>query len=461
MLNPFFLQGSKTEQGLVQDLINEQLKIYGVEIYYIPRQYLTINTVIEEVIESEFNNASPIEAYVNTYDGYGGQGTILSKFGVQDIDELVVTISKERYDTQVSPLSKNFEGSEYLGRPREGDLIYFPLGKRLFEIKYVEHEKPFYQLQKNYVYELRCELFRYEDEVIDTGLDKIDDLVDSDGYIQTLNVIGVGITATATCTIVNGGVKSVIVSNRGLNYTSIPEVKFSSAPQSGLTASGIATMIGDIVDFCGPDPDTFRVQGVNIINSGYGYTTPPSVAFIGGGGSGAEASTIISDGVIGEFIIVNGGSGYYDEPNVTISSPPSGLSTATARAIVGSSGTISNIVITDAGIGYTTPPTITISPPTNTGIGTFIVNETITGSSTGTTALVKRWDGTNNKLDVYKITGEFRDYETIVGSKSGAQYKLTEINSNNIRDTFAQNYDIENESDQILDFSESNPFGNP
>ena len=143
MLNPFFLQGSKSEQGLVQDLINEQLQIYGVEIYYIPRQYLTTNTVISEVIQSEFNNASPIEAYVNTYDGYGGQGTILSKFGVQDVDELVVTISKERFEMEIAPLTKNFEGINYLTRPKEGDLIFFPLGERLFEIKYVEHEKPF------------------------------------------------------------------------------------------------------------------------------------------------------------------------------------------------------------------------------------------------------------------------------------------------------------------------------
>ena len=464
MLNPFFLQGSKSEQGLVQDLINEQLQIYGVEIYYIPRQYLTTNTVISEVIQSEFNNASPIEAYVNTYDGYGGQGTILSKFGVQDIDELVVTISKERFEMEIAPLTKNFEGINYLTRPKEGDLIFFPLGERLFEIKYVEHEKPFYQLQKNYVYELRCELFRYGDEVVDTGVGSIDATVESEGYIQTLSVLGVGVTATASATIADGVVRQVFITNRGTNYDSRPEVKFSAAPTdgTGLTAVGIATMIGNIVDLCSPDPTKFRVQGVDLINAGYGYTTAPSVSFIGGGGSGAAATTVISDGGVQIISVQNGGSNYYTTPVVTVSSPASGLATATAKALVSAAGTITDILVVDAGVGYTVAPTITIAAPTIVGLGgTFIKNETVTGGTSGTTALVKSWDASKNELNVYQIDGEFTTFETIVGSTSGAEYKVKPINTYNTKDTFAQNDDIEFEADQLLDFSEKNPFGNP
>ena len=89
-LNPYFLQGSPGEQSLVQDLINEQLKIYGIEVYYIPRRYITKNTVIREVVESEFDSAYPIEAYVDSYEGYGGQGTLLSKFGIEEQDDLVI-----------------------------------------------------------------------------------------------------------------------------------------------------------------------------------------------------------------------------------------------------------------------------------------------------------------------------------------------------------------------------------
>ena len=198
MLNPFFQQGSKTEQSLIQDLINEQLRMYGVEVYYIPRKYATTNTIIREVVESKFDDAYPLEAYVNTYEGYDGQGTILSKFGVQPIDDLTLTISKERFEEYITPLTKNLPDIELATRPKEGDLVYFPLGDRLFEIKFVEHEKPFYQLQKNYVYELTCELFRYEDEVLDTGIDEIDDNIKDEGYIQTLTLVGSAATATAS-----------------------------------------------------------------------------------------------------------------------------------------------------------------------------------------------------------------------------------------------------------------------
>ena len=146
-LNPYFLQGSSNEQSLVQSLINEQLKMYGVEVYYIPRRYISKKTVIKEVIESKFDNALPIEAYVDTYDGYEGQGTLLSKFGVQSLNDLGLIISRERFESYITPLIKNLPNIELATRPKEGDLIYFPLGDRLFEIKFVEHEKPFYQLK--------------------------------------------------------------------------------------------------------------------------------------------------------------------------------------------------------------------------------------------------------------------------------------------------------------------------
>jgi hypothetical protein len=95
MLNPYFLQGSKSEQGLIQDLINEQLKMYGIEVYYIPRQYITKRRIIKEVIESEFNHAYPIEAYVDTFDGYEGAGTLMTKFGIQPMDDLTLIIFQD------------------------------------------------------------------------------------------------------------------------------------------------------------------------------------------------------------------------------------------------------------------------------------------------------------------------------------------------------------------------------
>ena len=164
-LNPFFLQGSSSEQRLAQDLINEQLRMYGVEVTYIPRKFVDTDNILNEVQSSKFDDNFAIEAYVNNYDGYGGAGDVLTKFGMSLKDEVILTISKERFEDFISPFlaaaDDGTDASEIIlsTRPREGDLVYFPLGQRLFEVKFVEHENPFYQLGKNYVYELKCELF--------------------------------------------------------------------------------------------------------------------------------------------------------------------------------------------------------------------------------------------------------------------------------------------------------------
>ena len=458
MLNPFFQQGSKTEQGLVQDLINEQLRIYGVEVYYLPRQYATEKRIIKEVIESNFQYAYPIEAYVDTYDGYNGLGTLMSKFGIQEMDDLVLTISKERFETYISPLSKNLPDIKLSTRPKEGDLIYFPLGDRLFEIKYVEHEKPFYQLQKNYVYQLTCELFRYEDEVVDTSIEEIDDNIVGQGYNQTLTLVGTAFTATAITGIVNGGVRRITLTNRGSGYTSEPRVAISSAPLGGLTATGIATIISGLVDCNGIISD--KIQGVELTNPGYGYTVSPGVSFIGGGGVGAAATTEIADGIIGIITVTNGGSGYTSSPLISISSPGIGT-TATAVSIINSAGIVTSIRVIDAGVGYTVAPTITIGSPNVGSAGTYIFNEVVTGSISSTTARVKSWNAITNVLEVSIISGSFVTGEAIVGSTSSANRQIRIINTDDINDPYSQNDELELESDQIIDFSETNPFGMP
>jgi hypothetical protein len=457
MLNPFFQQGSRSEQNLIQDLINEQLRMYGVEIYYIPRKYLTEKSVIREVIESKFDFAYPIEAYVNSYEGYSGAGTILSKFGIQELDDLSLIISKERFEDYITPLISNSPNVELSTRPKEGDLVYFPLGDRLFEVKYVEHEQPFYQLQKNYVYELRCELFRYEDEVIDTSIDDIDDNIQNQGYIQTLTLVGSAVTATASASIVDGGIRYINITNRGNGYTSSPRVAISSSP-IGFDAVGIATMIGGLIDCNGTT--SLKVQGVQITNSGAGYSVSPSVVFVGGGGAGAAATAIIGNGVVGIVTITNGGSGYTTSPTVTFSSPGIGT-TAIGYAIVSSAGTITQIRLRDAGIGYTSNPTITIGSPFSSGIGTYIFNEVITGSISGATARVNSWNAVNKQLTVFIVSGIFKSGDVITGGTSGASYKLNTIDTDNKIDPYAQNDTIEEEADTVIDFTESNPFGNP
>ena len=481
MLNPYFQQGSRSEQNLIQDLINEQLRMYGVEVHYLPRKYLSEKTVLKEVIQSKFDDAYPIEAYVDNFDGYGDNNTILSKFGIQATNEITLIISKERFETYISPLIKNEENVKLSTRPKEGDLIYFPLGDRLFEIKFVEVDKPFYQLQKTYVYELRCELYRIGDEVIDTGIEEIDDVLtggESDGqsedgistlvgHSQTLTLVGTGVTATAVAGIVTeGGIRLITMTNRGGGYTTIPRVAISSAPSGGITGIASAVMIGGIVvNNQNANPKAQSIQNIDISNPGAGYTVAPGVQFIGGGGAGAAATTKIGDGVVGVVTVTEGGAGYVTAPTITFSNEVflTGVTTvsAAATAIVSAAGTITAIRFTNAGLGYSTAPTITVSNPNLNSSGEFVFNEIVTGSSSGTTARVKVWNSTTNILEVYNVDGTFALGENIVGSTSGATHGLRKVDLDPEDDGFADNLDIETEADSILDFSEQNPFGIP
>ena len=468
MLNPFFLQGSKTEQGLIQDLINEQLRMYGVEVYYLPRKYITEKTIIKEVIESAFDQAYPIEAYVENFDGYGDNTTILSKFGIQALNELTIVISKERFEEYISPLIKDQLNINLSSRPKEGDIIYFPLGDRLFEIKFVEHEQPFYQLQKNYVYTLKCELFRYEDEVIDTGIDNIDDNIGGtggeqnstqSGVLQKLNMVGTGITASAITTVVNGGIRFFTVTNRGSGYINSPRVAISSAPFGGVTGIGSATLIGGIV-VCtdSANPATKSVQSIEVINPGMGYTIAPKVLLFGDG-SGATATSTIGDGIVGVITVTNAGGGYINSPSIVFT----GISSvsAAATAVVSSAGSITQIRITNAGLGYTQPPSITIGNPALSSLGSYTFNEIITGSISGTTARVRSWSSVTNILEVSKVTGQFIAGETLVGTASSASRTLRSIEIFAAKDGYSDNKNIEEEADSIIDFSNKNPFGMP
>jgi hypothetical protein len=468
MLNPFFLQGSKTEQGLIQDLINEQLRMYGVEVYYLPRKYITEKTIIKEVIESAFDNAYPIEAYVENFDGYGDNTTILSKFGIQALNELTIIISKERFEEYISPLIRDQSNIKLSSRPKEGDLIYFPLGDRLFEIKFVEHEQPFYQLQKNYVYTLKCELFRYEDEIIDTSISFIDDNIGGSGgeqdsaqagIIQKLNMVGTGITASAITNIVNGGIRFFTITNRGSGYINSPRVAISSAPSGGVTGIGSATLIGGIV-VCtdSANPVTKSVQSIEVINPGFGYTIAPKV-LIFGDGSGATATSTIGDGVVGVITVTNSGGGYINSPSIIFT----GISSvsAAATAVVSSAGSITQIRITNTGLGYTQPPSITIGNPSLSSLGSYTFNEIITGSTSGTTARVRSWSSVTNVLEVSKVSGEFIAGETLVGTASSASRTLRSIEVFAVKDGYSDNETIEEEADSIIDFSNKNPFGMP
>jgi len=453
-LNPFFTQGTKNEQNLVQDLINEQLKIYGVECYYIPRKYLTTNTVIREVVQSKFDDAYPLEAYVNNFDVYQGNGTVLSKFGIEVQQDINLTISKDRFENYITPLIRNEAGIKLSTRPKEGDLIWFPLDDRLYEIKFVEHAKPFYQLKELYVYELQCEVFRYEDETVDTGIGDIDDETEEIGYSQTLTLTGVGTTATAVTTFRNGGIQFIDLINSGSGYRATPTVAISSAPSGGVTATAVA-ITTSVVGLT----TSFAVESVRITNPGAGYTEIPAVVFTGGGGTGIAVTVgIATTGSVGVVTITDGGDGYYGTtPTVTFSTPGTGT-TATGE-VIAVGGTVQSVRLINAGAGYTEVPTVTISNPGLLGSGDFFFNEEVTGGTTGTKARVKSWDATTKTLVVGIATGTFLQGESITGEESSAVYTLAVDTTDDLVTPFADNANIQTAGDDILDFTRSNPFG--
>ena len=168
--NVYFSTGTTSEQKLYEDLIIEQLKIYGQDVYYLPRKLANKDTIFGEDPASSFDDSYIIEMYVDNTDGYMGEQEIIKKFGLELRDDIKFTVSKLRWETLVS----NNSDLQNTTRPNEGDLVYFPTTKAFFEIQFVEHEQPFYQQSALPVYKLSCTKWEYSSERIDTGITEID-----------------------------------------------------------------------------------------------------------------------------------------------------------------------------------------------------------------------------------------------------------------------------------------------
>jgi len=466
-LNPYFLQGSSGEQRLVQDLINEQLRMYGQDIVYLPRNIINKNTILKEITSSNFDDSFRIEAYLVNYEGFGGQGDILSKFGVKTTDEVTFIISKERYEDFISPFISLNTQIELKSRPEEGDLIYLPLDNTIFEIKYVEGKKPFYQLNNLYVYELRCEVMDYEaDDVINTSINEVDEAVKDFGYIVKLIMVGLGATSTSAnvqlasslAGVGGNSVSRIDLINDGTGYLSVPIVAISTASSGGINATAVAIMTSR------SSQTGSSIDKILVINPGIGYTIAPTVSIISSSGSGGIATAIISSGSLGLINLIDGGVGYSTAPIVAISTAPVGGTNATAQAFINSSGIVTSIRYTNAGAGYTQAPVVTLSSPVGVSTGNYIFNEIVRGVSTGTTAYVNDWDYDTRILQVKTLNGSFIRGESVVGmgttsGGSNANYRILSINTQDEYDDYADNIPIENEADEILDFSERNPFG--
>jgi hypothetical protein len=168
----YFDTGTTAEQILYENLIIEQLSVFGQDVYYLPRKLVNEDTLFGEDASSTFNNAYIIEMYLDNIEGYEGQKEMMTRFGVDIQDEATWVVSKRRFEQLIS-LDQNLIVNS---RPNEGDLIYFDKSKKLFEISFVDHDDPFYQLANLPVYKLRCRTFDYSQEVLATGVKDVDDI---------------------------------------------------------------------------------------------------------------------------------------------------------------------------------------------------------------------------------------------------------------------------------------------
>ena len=203
--NSFFTQGTTGEQDLVGSLVTEQIKMFGKDVYYIPRTLVNRDFVFEEDSLSKFTSAYLIEAYIEDATGFRGDGDMFSKFGVRIADQVTFIISRERFTAAVDDNAQLIVE----GRPNEGDLIHLPMANKTFEIQFVEHEVPFYQLGKVHVWGLRCELFEYSDEDIETGIAEVDALEVNFANAISVNVADGGTGDFVAGEIVTGGNSNV------------------------------------------------------------------------------------------------------------------------------------------------------------------------------------------------------------------------------------------------------------
>jgi hypothetical protein len=270
-VNVYFSQGTRGEQYLIEDLIIESLKIYGQEMFYIPRTLISKDEILGEDRLSQFNSSFPIEMYFENVDSFAGQGAFIQKFGLMMEQSATLVVARRRWEQLIG----RYGVTQIPTRPNEGDLLYFPLTKGLFEIKFVQHQDPFHQLGKLYVYKLQIELFQYASEAIDTGISEID-------VFETLKTFNTNTTRSR-----DGHVTSINLITGGSGYSIAPNVVFLSNDGGGALAEAVL----------GTGLNTGKVVSVNIVNPGANYSIAPGIHFVGDCDQTAQADAVISSDI--------------------------------------------------------------------------------------------------------------------------------------------------------------------
>ena len=363
---PTYYSGHSGEQNLVQDLVDEQIKLFGSDVYYIPRIALQDST-LDEIRYSKYQEQFQIEMILQNVMGFGDNAEFISKFGLRITDEIIFRVSTRRWDEEVAANNPTLEIDS---RPNEGDLLFFPLTEDIYEIKFVGKEEPFFQFGKIQFYAITAEIYEVGQDDFDTGVAAIDSVEQ----------------------LFDNAIKLVMDPGGTGDFTVGEEVVGDE-----FLAKATSIIGGDPING-GP------VTGITITDGGahYKVATPPTVTITGGGGSGA-----------------------------------------TATATVSSSGIVNGITISSGGSGYTSSPIVTIdySPKDNR-------------------AEVKSWDSTTRSLQVINRTGTFTTAEVITGLTSGARWSPETFDTlNNSNSSYDQNREIEDDADNIVDWTEGNPFG--
>ena len=438
--NVFFTHGTRNEQFLQQNLVEEYIKMFGMDVLYIPRQMIAKDNVFNEEVISQFDDSYIIEAYLENFDGFQGGGDLLTKFGIRQTDEITMVISQQRFSDLISQFLLLDEDIEVGERPQEGDLIYFPLSSNYFEIKFVEHEEPFYQLGKNYTYKLKAELFEYSDEGGEFFAGD-DEMIDTGYTVQYYYLVSPGQSASATPLLTGDAVSQAVVNTNGSKYNFTPTVTVTG---DGTGATAHAEMI--VVNVGGSipiTPATFdptvkngKMVGLKILNGGEGYDVSRSyIDFNDPGTAGTKpvvTPTFDSNGTLTKVEITNEGDGY---------------------------DSVSQIVIDSGGSGYTTAAFDIESVPSGLS-GNFTDGETVTSGTTAGTALLADWDKSEGWLKLKSPTEDFQIGELLVGNTSGASITIHSYDAMKTTDTkYSESDTFETLADDIIDFSEGNPFG--
>ncbi len=429
-----------SEKLLYADLLVEAIQIHGHDVYYLDRELVAEDTVLGEDSLSKFRTQAPIEMYMESSEGgYAGEQEIMSQFGLQNLSEATFIVSKKRFQEKTKQIrietatdttssgsillesgsiaTSRLEGETFYilnetdatdtDRPLEGDAIYHPVLKKLFEINFVDHDDPFFQLNQNPVYKLKCRLFDYGSETLETGITEIDAIEDSLSIASSDYQFTIELStyqAFGTSTLSGDGVSLVSITQGGA-YTTAPTVTFSQPDIQGVVTAG------------------------RLLTYGAGHTNNAFYNMVGGSGSGLQIRGTGGGGMIG-FTITVAGTGYQvgDVVSTPIDNPATLEITAVndntltlGTAVIDSSGTVTEVTITEAGTGYTSTPTVTFSSSDLQG-SLLLENAADTGD------------------DEYLIQEDY-----IVGD--------------GVIDKTAQNELFETLDDTILDFSESNPFG--